>query len=258
MPEFDAREYATQTDAPTPDYRQLMRVPSLEDGGWTRRNPTSAPPPDANKIGQLWLDRLESKGALMGAGMAGKGPESAVKSIDTGLTENEFKSWAKENGWTVPTHISWSFVTQVNLPPVSEAARKGIRVWPASKTRTGPQLEALFYGRVELRDGCFYASEGEGEPEKLAWFHAEMGLDIDEQGFYIFRDRITGWTLARLGEQMNWGGPASAVIDPEAERALRAACGDAQIYVVGSPQSHTRFNTQYPPAPAPPPPPSAD
>lgn len=45
---------------------------------------------------------------------------------------------------------------------------------------------------------------------------------------------------------MSWGGPASAVIPPETERALQEACGPGEIYVVGSPEASKRFLTQYP------------
>ena len=52
--------------------------------------------------------------------------------IDTGLTGKEFDSWRQENGWTVPTHIDWSFVPEMAFPRVSNAAKDAIRVWPAS------------------------------------------------------------------------------------------------------------------------------
>ena len=70
---------------------------------------------------------------------------------------------------------------------------------------------------------------------------------------------ISNWaTIAGRQEAHRVGFQAhvTAVILPEAERALRAACGDAPIYVVGSPESSARFNTQYPPSIPPPPPPA--
>jgi hypothetical protein len=218
-------------------------------------------PPDAKAIGDIWVARLQTKVALLGFGRAGKGPDGPVNMIDTGLTEEEFENWAEANRWDVPEHIRWSFVPQLSLPPVSDAAMKGIRLWPASTARTGAQHEALFHGRVELRAGCFFVGEL-GEPiDKLAWFHSEIGLDIDKAGFFILRDRVGGKTLARLGEDMNWGGPASADIDKAAERALQDACGPAEIYVVGSPEASERFLTQHPhlrsPKAPPPPPRSA-
>ncbi|MEE4209490.1 MAG: hypothetical protein V2I43_09515, partial [Parvularcula sp.] len=166
--------------------------------------------------------------------------------IDTGLTEQEFDDWASANGWSIPSHIRWSFVPTMSLPRVSEAAEGSIRMWPASATRTGIQLQALFQGRIELRDGCFYVGL-DGQPvDKLAWFHSEVGLDIDSTGFFVLRDRVSGQTLSRLGEQMNWGGPASADIDKGEGEALREACGPHEIYIVGSPESSERFLSQYP------------
>lgn len=253
------RAYGTQTGAPSPDYRALMANSAAGGHGWTRREATSPPPPDAKAIGEAWIARLERRDALLGYGLAGKGPDGPVTMIDTGLTEPEFERWAKENGWSVPTHIAWSFVPALTLPPVAEGARNGIRVWPASTARTGPQNEALFYGRVELRNGCFFVGAHGRPADRLAWFHAEIGLDVDRDGYFTFRDRVSGQTLARLGEEMAWGGPATAVIGAEAERALRDACGPGEILVVGSPESRERFHSRHPhlrdPQPPPPPPP---
>jgi hypothetical protein len=166
--------------------------------------------------------------------------------IDTGLTRKEFESWSMENGWKVPGHIRWSFVPEMKLPPVSAAAIKSIRFWPASTARTGAQHQALFHGRVELRDGCFFVGQNGQPADKLAWFHAEMGLDVDSAGFFILRERVSGKTMARLGEDMNWGGPATATIDDKAKLALQEACGGGELYVVGSPEASERFRTQHP------------
>lgn len=253
------RAYATQASAPSPDYRTLLDQAARPGEGWRRLEATAPPPPDAREIGHAWIARLEGRGALLGYGLAGKAPDGPVSMIDTGLTEEEFERWANENGWRVPRHIGWSFVPKLSLPRVSEAAEKAIRTWPASTARTGAQNQALFHGRVELRDGCFFVGQS-GQPlDKLAWFHSEIGLDMDESGYFFLRDRVSGQMLARLGEEMNWGGPASAVIDEQTERALQEACGPAEVYVVGSPEASERFVAQYPhlrqrPTPPPPPP----
>ena len=242
----EQRVFATQVDAPTPDYAKLTQAKPIDGEGYVRRDATAPPPDDAREIGQAWYDRLEAEHALVGAGFDGKGADGAVTHLDVGMAESRFAQWAQENGWRVPDHISWSFVPAMNFPPVSDAAKAGIRFWPASSARTGAQNEALLYGRVELRDGCFWATQGDGEPDKLAFFHAEIGLDKDAEGFYILRDRVGGQALARIGEPLNWGGPPSAYIAPETEKALREACGDAPILVVGSPESRERFATRYP------------
>jgi hypothetical protein len=179
--------------------------------------------------------------------------------IQTGLSELEFKSWASENGWSIPRHIQWSFVPPMKLPRVSEAAKDAIRVWPASTARTGAQREALFRGRVELRDGCFFVGQSGQPANKLAWFHTEVGLDIDREGYLILRDRVSGEALTRLGESMNWGGPASADVGEQTRKALLEACGGHEIYIVGAPESDARFLNRFPHlrnghAPPPPPP----
>lgn len=249
------RIFATQTKAPTPDYEALLAIPPLSDGAWVRREATSVPPANAKAIGEQWVKRLEARNALNGYGRGGKGPDDPVALIDTGMTESSFDAWTKENGWAVPKHIGWTFVPELQLPRVSEAAREGIRVWPASTARTGAQLEALLWGRVELREGCFYGDTGDGRPEKLAFFHEEIGLDVDEEGYYILRDRVSGRTLARIGEPLNWGGPPSAYIAPEIEREIQDRCGPGEILVVGSPESQERFLTQHPHVRDPSPPP---
>ncbi len=238
------QRFATQTTAPSPDYRILLGQPGLGGEGGKQREATAPAPSNARTIGETWLARLKGRDALLGYGLVE--PGGAVNSIDTGLTQEEFDRWAQENDWSVPTHIRWTFASKLNLPSVSEAARESVRVWPASTARTGMQNQALYRGRIELRDGCFFVGEIGKPADKLAWFDAEMGLDIDPAGYFILRNRISGQTLARLGEDMNWAGPASAQIDKESERALRKACGPNEIMIVGSPESRERFLTNHP------------
>ena len=246
--------FASQTDAPAPDYVRLNAQPRLKGEEYVQRDRGIMPAFDPDE-GQRWVDRLDAAKANLGYGRAGKGPDGPINFIDVGMTESEFDSWAARNGWTVPSHITFTFQPAMNLPPVSDRARDGIRLWPASSARTGAQLEALLSGRVELRDGCFWTGDDE-----LAFFHAEIGLDRDAEGYFILVDRVSGQTRARVGEDMVWGGPPSAYIGPQAEKELRAACGEASIVVVGSPESEARFLTQHPhlrnPAPPPSPPPA--
>lgn len=238
--------YATQTSAPSPDYTELLKQPAPANLDHRAFEATLPLPENAKQIGDEWIARLKKRGALLGYGLAGKSPDGPVNMIDTGLTEAEFVGWTKANGWAVPLHIDWSFVPEMTLARVSEAAKDAIRVWPASMTRTGVQLQAGFSGRVELRNGCFFVGEGDEPADKLAWFHSEMALDRDSSGYFILRNRVNGQTLARLGEEMSWGGPASADIDRKARSALIDACGNHEIYVVGTPESSERFMTEYP------------
>jgi hypothetical protein len=68
-----------------------------------------------------------------------------------------------------------------------------------------------------------------------------VGLDIDSSGYFVLRYRVSGQTLSRLGEQMNWSGPAGAEIGKEVEEAFQNASGRREIYVVDSPEASERF-----------------
>jgi hypothetical protein len=136
-------------------------------------------------------------------------------------------------------------VAEFVAPPVSPAARPGIRTWPASQRRTGAQLQALLSGRVVLRDGCFHVQRPDA-PEALAWFLAETGLDVDAEGYYILVNRMTGETMARVGEEMHWAGPNAVPTDDPGIAALRQACGPGEIASVGNPESAERMVVRYP------------
>lgn len=208
------KSYATQINAPSPDYRTLLNQPSVAFASRAEREGSAPLPSNAKVLGDLWIARLNSRDALLGYGLAGKSPDGPVEMIDTGLTEKEFASWTAKDGWQVAEHIRWSFVSAMTLPQVSDAAKTAIRVWPASVARTGMQHQAGYSGRVELRDGCFFVGQF-GEPvDKLAWFHAEIGLDRDKAGFlYPARqgkrpDTRTPWRKYELGWPGQRGDPA--------------------------------------------------
>ena len=251
-------DYATQVAVPSPDYGKLVARPPAAPQGEIVREASAPLPAGAKAIGDLWVKRLEAKNALMGHGRATKEPDGPINHIDTLLTAREFDAWVAENGWSVPKHIRWYFQSELVAPRVSDAARPKIRAWPASQVRTGWQLEALLWARVVLRDGCFWVQQPE-QPERLAWFHAETGLDVDDDGYLILVDRTSGQTMARVGEGMTAAGPNTVPPDDPGVAALREACGDAEIFNVGNPQAEERMYVQYPhlrqPRPAPPPPP---
>lgn len=240
-----ARAYATQIDVPSPDYRKLLARPPVQPKGEIVREASAPLPADAKAVGDLWVERLEAKNALMGHGLAGKSPDGPVNHIDTLLTAKEFDAWVAQNGWSPPKHIRWYFQSELVAPRVSDAAEPKIRIWPASQARTGWQLEALIWGRVVLKDGCLWIRQP-GQPERLAWFHAETGLDVDSEGYLILLDRATGHTMARIGEEMTAGGPNTVPESDPGVAALRAACGDAEIYNIGNPQSKERMYVEYP------------
>lgn len=258
-PSSDAeRGYTTQLEAPSPDYKVLMAAPPKGQSAPMWRKATAPLPRDAKAIGRLWITRLEQRGALMGYGLTGKTPDGSARSIDTLLTEREFDAWVAENGWTVPKHIEWRFQNELVAPRVSEAAARRIRFWPASNSRTGWQLEAAEMGRVFVRDGCFFVRRFDGS-EKLAWFHAETGVGLDQQGYLILIDRSTGQPTARLGEDMSWAGPNHVDQNDPGLAKLHEACGGGEVHGVGNPQAQERLFVQYPhlrnPSQPPPPPP---
>ena len=241
------REFSTQLTAPSPDYAALIANAPAVAQAEIFREPTALPPADAAVLGQLWISRLEERGALMGHGLAGKENTAPVSSIDTLLTAEEFDSWVAENGWTVPPHLRWYFQQPLIAPRVSEAAMAGIRTWPASETRTGWQLEAAFGGRIVLRDGCFFMQpEVIGGHEKLAWFHAETGLDVDAEGYYVLVNRQNGQVTARLGEPMTWAGPNRLDQTSPEVVALKETCGDYVVEGVGNPEANERLYVTYP------------
>lgn len=237
--------YATQLDAPAPDYEQLIADPPIAPKGTLHRDAVAPLPANARAVGQTWIDRLEAAGVLDGYGLAGKGTDGPVSLVDVAMTAREFDAWAARNDWTVPDWIRSSFQPELVAPPVSAAAKDGIRTWPSSHRRTGAQHQALLGGRVTLRDGCFHVQPPDG-PEALAWFLAETGLDVDPDGYYILVNRMTGETMARVGEDMNWAGPNAVPADDPGLAALQAACGPGEVASVGNPESSERMATRYP------------
>ena len=239
------REYATQTEAPPPDYAFLIRAEPTLDFEALRRGPSGPPPPNARQIGETWRGRLETLDVLDGIGRDRSGPIAAIDSFDLRLTPEEFDAWVAENGWTVPPHLRWSFAPAMILPRVSEAAQGGVRIWPASEQRTGMQLMAAERGTIVLRDGCFYVRPPQGE-EKLAWFHTETGLDVDDEGYYVLVNRVTGMVEGRLGELFSWAAPNPITPGGPTMEDFRAACGDGEIVSVANPSSEAKAEAIYP------------
>ncbi|MES2699869.1 MAG: hypothetical protein V4647_09695 [Pseudomonadota bacterium] len=252
---------ATQDIAPAPDYRKLI-LPSeqLHSGDEIERPATAAAPANAKVVGELWLNRLEARQALMGSGLSGKGEDDPIAMIDTLLTAREFDAWVGHNGWQVPRHIAWRFQQELRHPEIAPGLAGAVHMWPAATVRTGWQLEAAFTGRITLRDGCVFVSQP-GRDEALAWFHTETGLGRDGDGFYTLVNRVSGETMARLGEEMQWAGPNTVDPAQPAVAALRAACGDYEVVGVGNPEALERIYVRYPHLRQvtipPPPPPSA-
>jgi hypothetical protein len=238
-------DYATQVAPPSPDYSEMVVVrPPVNNNTDLRRAATAPLPPDAKAIGDLWTGRLQAEDAASGWGLAGKGEDGPVTSIDVAMSPDDFDAWVAENGWTVPRHISWSFVPRLSAPRVSPAAAPKIRYFPAYERRTGAQNQALLSGRVIVRDGCFWLQRYD-HSEALAWFLGETGLDVDDEGYLILVERVNGETTARVGEMMSWAGP-NADPTPEQSRELRAVCGDHPVAEVGNTEATDRMHVRYP------------
>ena len=241
----ETRSYATQVEAPTPDYRALMRDIGIVDFSDLRREATARAPADAKALGELWLARLNELDVVDGYGLSGKNDDDPISSFTLRMTPAEFDAWVRENGWSVPRHLDWSFVAEFVAPRVSDAAADGIRIWPASEARVGMQNQAADGGSIVLRDGCFYLDR-QGV-ETLAWFHSETGLDVDAEGYYVLVNRMTGQVEGRLGEEFIWAAPNPIAPGGPSMEEFRAACGEGEISTVGNPTSTARMDAMYPP-----------
>ena len=248
----DEKDFATQLEAPAPDYGAIIRnAPHLSFDD-LRREGAGSPPVDARQVGETWLARLETLGVVDGYGRGGKGEDDPISSFSLVMTPADFDAWVERNGWSVPAHLDWSFVPELRNPRVSEAAADGIRIWPASEQRTGMVNEAADGGRIVLRDGCFYLlRQANPADETLAWFHAETGIDVDEEGYYVLMNRVTGQVAARVGEMVTWAAPNPIRPGGPSLEEFRAACGEGEIATVGNPTSDARMNVMYPQVRAP-------
>lgn len=238
-------DYATVLAVPVPDYSRPVVRPPVRREYELRRAASGRLPTDAKAVGQVWIERLKGEDALAGYGLAGKADDGPVNMIDTLMTAREFDAWTKQNGWRAPAHIAWGFQSELVASEVSRAAAPAVRLWNASKTRTGMQLEALESGRIVMRDGCLWMQRP-GEPDRIAWLHAETGLDRDSEGYLVLVRRETGEPVARVGEDMVWAGPNAVNAPAWRVRDIQQACGKGELYGVGNPESAERFRTRYP------------
>lgn len=161
------------------------------------------------------------------------------------VTEDEYRAVAAREGWgPVPDAIKLEFASPLPFPSVQEQARRFVRVFAQADRSTGIQLTAAGSGRIYLRDGCILV-DGEKGPAKLAYFHRETGLGIDDQGYLALINRGTGKAAGRLGEEFTWAGPNAIKEDWPSVRELRAGCGAGDILNVGNPESSAAFNARF-------------
>lgn len=243
--ETSSVDYATQLEAPVPDYETMLATAPAYEPERSRRDAKAPMPANAAEIGETWLERLRGPDYAYAWERDGQGEDAPIEAFGLRITESEFERWVAENGWTVPDHLTFRFTSALDVPRVADGLGDTIRIWPASEARTGIQLQAAQSGRIFLRDGCFYVEKLDGPPE-LAWFHAETGLAKDDEGYLVLVDRRTGETTARIGEKMTWAGPNRFQENDPRFAPLREACGDAPILGVGNPQSDVRFELARP------------
>lgn len=157
------------------------------------------------------------------------------------VTEEEYRQIAAREGWgQVPDAIELKFASPLTHLSLEEAARPNVRLFPQSDRSTGIQLLAGATGRIVLRDGCLFVEGSKGQG-RLAYFHRETGLGLDEEGYLALKDRMTGESKGRIGEWFSWAGPNEIREDMAMVAELRARCGTAPIANVGNPESAHRF-----------------
>ncbi|WP_271077641.1 hypothetical protein [Aurantiacibacter sp. MUD61] len=238
--------FATQREAPTPDYAEIIANAPMLEPHVGSREPSEAAPDNAAEIGQLWRGRLESLGVLDGYGLSGNSDNSPISSFSLRMTASDFDDWLMENAWEAPRHIRFDFVPPMGWPRITPEAEEQVRIWPASEARTGLQLEAASGGQIYLEDGCFFVLRTGREEPELAWFHTETGLDVDSDGYFVLVNRTSGQVEGRLGEEFTWASPNPITPGGPPVEELRAACGVAEIYGVGNPTANAKLGEMYP------------
>jgi hypothetical protein len=160
-------------------------------------------------------------------------------------TEEEYCAIAAREGWgPLPDAIKLEFASPLPFPPVQERARPFVRYFAQADRSTGIQLTGAVSGRIYLRDGCILVSTGKRRP-RLAFFHRETGLGIDEAGYLALINRGTGKPAGRLGEEFTSAGPNAIDESWPWVRELRARCRSGEILNIGNPEGSAAFNARW-------------
>ena len=205
-------------------------------------------------VTQPWVDRLAAERLFTGYGL-----NTRLGRLDMHMvvSEAEFRRIAAARGWEpVPPTIRMEFTAAPAGPAVEASVAPGIRLFPQNDRDLGIIPMAGFYGRIELRDGCFYVGE------RLAYFPREVGLYRDPQGYLSLRNRAAGAParhLGRIGEEFSWAGPLEPSENLPMVPELRQRCGAAPLVRLSIPEAVSLFHARYPhlrnPVLPPPPPP---
>ena len=189
-----------------------------------------------------WVERWREAGIPFGFGLDAVRPTLDVR---LSLTAGEYAAIATANGWDAPpAPIVLEFDPPLPFPAVDPRVASMLRGFAHEEFGTGMQMEALATGRLLLRDGCLKFDDGSGE-EKLAVFHRETGVALDDEGRLVLIDRATGAVKARVGERIAFSAP-----NPIPERhmigltELRAQC-PGEPFNVGNPESEAVFTGRH-------------
>ena len=189
-----------------------------------------------------WTERFEANRLTGGWGTD---ETHGIAEVMMVVTEDEYRATAAREGWEpLPDAIKLQFAQPLPFPSVDERARPLIRYFAQNDRSTGIQLTAAGSGHISLRDGCISVGAGKQAP-KLAYFHRETGVGIDDEGYLALVNRATGKPAGRLGEDFTWAGPNAIDESWPAVRELRARCGDGEILNVGNPESSAAFEARW-------------
>jgi len=198
---------------------------------------------ELEKIAKPWTDRFTAQRLTGGWGM-----DDTYGTIEVmmNVTEAEYAEVVAREGWgPPPAPIKLSFAKPLPTPSVDPQIAPLVRIFAQNDRNTGIQLEALGGGRIYMKDGCLFTQTAGDKTEKLAYFHRETGVGLDDQGYLALIDRATGKAKGRLGEMFSWGGPNAVGEDFPLVKQLRAQCGNAPLFNVGNPESSNVFRKRY-------------
>lgn len=210
---------------------------------------------DRERLIAPWNERWRAEGIPFTYGLDAVYP---VMDVQLGIVRADYRALATSRSWGDPPEpIELKFSAEPVRPAVDPGIANLIRGFAHERYATLLQLEALGTGKLILRDGCLKVMDDAGA-ERVAVFHMETGIGLDEAGYLALIDRMTGKVRGRIGEQMAWGAPNAipekAMVGLE---ALSASC-PGELVNIGNPESHALFRARYPrsstPVSSPPPP----
>jgi hypothetical protein len=168
------------------------------------------------------------------------GPDRVLESTGIGrnsvtarvsVTEAEFRALAARKGATIPDAVELEFAARrpaaaVNEPLPAQIARL-VRIFPRDDRPPGILHSIDSTAKVELRDGCFRASDREGA---LVLFPLGAKLFVDRDGYLAFGSETPGY--GRVGETLIFPGSVGEVTAPELVGPIHAACGPGKVIKV--------------------------